>query len=137
MSVATETRSVILERELPHPPEKVWRALTQPHLIEAWLMKNDFAPVMGQRFTLTGDWGSVDCEVTRLEPNMALAYTWSAMGLKTMVEFSLTPTSGGTRLRVEQSGFPADAASDRYYNGAQWGWQKFIASLEDVVAGLD
>ena len=39
---ATETRSVIVEREVPYPPEKIWRALTQPHLIEEWLMKNDF-----------------------------------------------------------------------------------------------
>jgi uncharacterized protein YndB with AHSA1/START domain len=137
MSVAADTRSVVLERELPHPPEKVWRALTQPHLIEAWLMKNDFASSMGHRFKLTGDWGSVDCEVTQLEPNKALAYSWSAMGLGTVVEFSLTPTSGGTHLRVEQSGFPTEPSTDRYYTGAQWGWQKFLASLEEVVAGLD
>jgi uncharacterized protein YndB with AHSA1/START domain len=41
---ATETLSVIVEREIPYPPEKIWRALTQPHLIEEWLMKNDFKP---------------------------------------------------------------------------------------------
>ncbi len=137
MNVATETRSVVIERELPHPPEKVWRALTEPHLIEAWLMKNDFAPAMGHRFTLSGDWGSVDCEVLVLEPHTALSYSWTAMGMGTLVEFSLTPTSGGTHLRVEQSGFGTDASNDRYYNGAQWGWQKFTAALEDVVAGLD
>jgi uncharacterized protein YndB with AHSA1/START domain len=137
MSVAADTRSVVLERELPHPPEKVWRALTQPHLIEAWLMKNDFAPAMGHRFKLSGDWGSVDCEVTQIEPHRALAYSWGAMGLGTLVEFSLTPTSGGTRLRVEQSGFPTEPSTDRYYNGAQWGWQKFTAALDEVLAGLD
>ena len=38
---ATEIRSVVTEREMPFPPEKIWRALTQPHLIEAWLMKNE------------------------------------------------------------------------------------------------
>jgi hypothetical protein len=41
---STETLSVVLEREMPYPPEKIWRALTQPHLIEQWLMKNDFKP---------------------------------------------------------------------------------------------
>ena len=56
---ATETLSVVVEREIPYPPEKIWRALTQPHLIEAWLMKNDFKPVVGHGFTLRGDWGSV------------------------------------------------------------------------------
>jgi uncharacterized protein YndB with AHSA1/START domain len=137
MSVAAETRAVVTERELAHPPEKVWRALTQPHLIEAWLMKNDFVPAMGHRFTLTGDWGSVDCEVTELEPNRALAYTWTAMGMATLLQFSLTPTPGGTRLRVEQSGFPTAPPTDRFYNGAQWGWQKFTAALDEVLAGLD
>ncbi len=137
MNAAADTRSVVIERELAHPPEKVWRALTQPHLIEAWLMKNDFAPAMGHRFTLTGDWGSVECEVTRLEPHTALAYRWGAMGVATLVEFRLTPTDGGTHLRVEQSGFSADAGADRYYNGAQWGWQKFTAALDEVLAGLD
>ena len=51
----TETRSVVVEREIPHPPEKIWRALTQPHLIEEWLMKNDFKPVAGHRFNLRRD----------------------------------------------------------------------------------
>jgi uncharacterized protein YndB with AHSA1/START domain len=42
VSKAAETRSVVVEREIPYPPEKIWRALTQPHLLEEWLMKNDF-----------------------------------------------------------------------------------------------
>jgi uncharacterized protein YndB with AHSA1/START domain len=72
---ATETRSVVVEREIPHPPEKIWRALTQPHLMEEWLMKNDFAPVVGHRFNLRGDWGGVlDCEVLAVEPNRTLSY---------------------------------------------------------------
>ena len=33
---ATETLSVVVEREVPFPPEKIWRALTQPHLVEEW-----------------------------------------------------------------------------------------------------
>ena len=52
---ATETRSVVVERQMPHPPEKLWRALTQPHLIAEWLMKNDFQPVIGHRFRLRND----------------------------------------------------------------------------------
>ena len=75
---ATETRSVVVEREIPHPPAKIWRALTQPHLIEAWLMTNDFAPVVGHRFNLRGDWGgTLDCEVLAVEPNRTLSYTWN------------------------------------------------------------
>ena len=67
---STETRSVVVEREIPHRPEKIWRALTQPHLIEEWLMKNDFKPVVGHSLNLSGDWGGVlDCEVLAVEPN--------------------------------------------------------------------
>src|SRR5262249_32799839 len=51
----SETRSVIVEREIPFAPDKIWRALTQPHLIEEWLMKNDFKPVVDHRFNLRGD----------------------------------------------------------------------------------
>ena len=51
------TRTVVVEREIPYPPEKIWRALTQPHLIEEWLMKTDFEPVVDHKFTLRGDWG--------------------------------------------------------------------------------
>ena len=58
-NAATETLSVVIEREVAFPPEKIWRALTQPHLIEEWLMKNDFKPSVGHRFNLRGDWGGV------------------------------------------------------------------------------
>ena len=75
---AAETRSVVVEREIPYPPEKIWRALTQPQLIEEWLMKNDFKPAVGHRFNLRGDWGGVlDCEVLAVEPNRTLSYTWN------------------------------------------------------------
>ena len=60
---STETLSVIVERELAHPPEKIWRALTQPQLIEEWLLKGDFKPDVGHRFNLSADWGVVDCQV--------------------------------------------------------------------------
>ena len=51
MTEATpETRSVVVERTLPHRPEKIWRALSQSDLIEQWLMKNDFEPVRGPPF---------------------------------------------------------------------------------------
>ena len=76
---STETRAVIVEREIPYPPEKIWRALTQPHLIEEWLMKNDFKPVVDHRFSLRADWGAVDCQVMAIEPNKTLSYTWRPM----------------------------------------------------------
>jgi uncharacterized protein YndB with AHSA1/START domain len=117
---------------MPFPPEKIWRALTEPHLIEAWLMKNDFALDVGRPFTLKGDWGSVDCKVLAAELNRRLAYSWDAMGLESTVTWTLTPTSGGTHLRMEQAGFRQDQG--QAYGGARMGWQKFFGELEKVLA---
>src|SRR6187551_1128983 len=96
-NTATETRSVVVEREIAHPPEKIWRALTQPHLIEEWLMKNDFKPVVGHNFNLRGEWGGVlDCEVLAVEPHTKLTYTWNfkhaeaAYNLISVVMWTLT-----------------------------------------------
>ena len=132
---ATETRSVVVEREIAFPPEKIWRALTQPHLLEEWLMKNDFTPVVDHHFSFRGDWGSVDCQVLTVEPNKTLSYTWGAMGLGSVVTWTLTPTSKGTRLRMEQSGFRPD--QQQAYRGATGGWRQFFEKLEQVLARSD
>jgi uncharacterized protein YndB with AHSA1/START domain len=134
-NAATETRSVVVEREVPFPPEKLWRALTQPHLIEEWLMKNDFQPVVGHRFDLRADWGAVDCRVLAVEPNKSLSYTWAAYGLESVVTWTLTPTGTGTHLRMEQSGFRPD--QQQAYQGATFGWRKFLAALEQVLARME
>ncbi len=134
-SAATKTLSVVVERDLPFPPEKIWRALTQPHLIEEWLMKNDFKPVVDHRFKLRADWGAVDCQVLEVEPNKTLSYTWDAYDLKSVVTWTLTPTGTGTHLRMEQSGFRPD--QQQYYQGAQGGWPRFFANLEQVLARTD
>ena len=131
-NAASETLSVVVEREMPYPPEKIWRALTQPHLIEAWLMKNDFKPVVDHRFNLRTDWGTVDCQVLAVEPNKTLSYTWAAYGLESVVNWTLTPASTGPHLRVEQSGFRPD--QKRYCQGAEGGWQRLFAALEQVLA---
>ena len=129
---ATETRAIVVERELAFPPEKIWRALTQPRLIEEWLMKNDFKPVVDHRFSLRADWGAVDCKVLAVEPNKTLSYTWAAYGLETVVTWTLTPTSTGTHLRMEQSGFRSD--QPQAYLGAKAGWPRFFAALGEVLA---
>src|SRR5215469_16523811 len=100
----TITKTVVVEREFAHPPEKLWRALTQPHLLEAWLMKNDFLPVVGHRFNLRRSPRpdmeiAIDCEVLEIEPHKTLSYTWKAFDLESVVTWTLTPTSKGTHLR--------------------------------------
>ena len=134
---ATATRSLVIERELPHPPERIWRALTQDALIREWMMENDFKPVVGHRFqfrsTPVPGWnGIIDSEVLVVEPHHTLSYSWGSMGLKNTVTWTLTPTRAGTMLRMEQAGFPAD--QDAAYKGANYGWQRFIGRLEQVVA---
>ncbi|CDZ31364.1 Activator of Hsp90 ATPase 1 family protein [Neorhizobium galegae bv. officinalis] len=139
---STQTRTVVVEREIAHPAEKVWRALTQQHLIEEWLMKNNFQPVVGHRFKLRGEWGGVlDCEVLAVELHRKLSYTWdhahedAAYDLRSVVTLTLTPTSTGTHLRMEQSGFRPDQTLA--YNGARHGWQGFASALEMVLARID
>ncbi len=130
----TATRSVVVERELPFPPEKIWRALTQPHLIAEWLMKNEFKPETGHHFRLEADWGSIDCEVRTVEPNRTLSYTWDAYDLRSVVTWTLTPMESGTHLRMEQTGFRPD--QPRFYGGAKVGWPQFIDKLEAVLERL-
>ena len=131
----TETLSVVVERDVPFPPEKIWRALTQPHLIEEWLMKNDFKPVVDHRFNLRADWGAVDCQVLAIEANKILSYSWAAYGLESVVTWTLTPTGTGTHLRMEQSGFRPD--QQQAYKGAKGGWRQFFTALEQVLARID
>jgi uncharacterized protein YndB with AHSA1/START domain len=85
--------AVITECDLPETPEKVWKALTVPELLAAWLPE------------------AVDCEILAAEPDRLLCYRWrparqdrDAAGhvLDSVVTFELTGTeTGGTHLRVD------------------------------------
>ena len=140
MTEPAASRSLVIEREMPHPPEKIWRALTQGPLIEEWLMKNDFQPVVGHHFSFRAtpvpNWsGVIDSEVLEIEPHSRLSYSWSTMGMMSVVTWTLTPTKAGTHIRMEQTGFRSE--QDAAYKGATYGWTKFIGNLERVVGGLD
>ena len=135
----TYTHTLVIEKELPYAPEKIWRALTQGPLIKEWLMDNDFQPIVGHSFnfrsTPVPNWdGIINSEVLIIEPHKRLSFSWSSMGMDSVVVWTLTATGGGTLLRMEQSGFPSDQSAA--YKGATYGWQKFIGNLERVVAGL-
>jgi uncharacterized protein YndB with AHSA1/START domain len=129
---SADIRTVIVERDIPHASEKIWRALTQPHLIAEWLMQNDFVPAVGHRFSLRTEWGAIDCRVLAIEPGTTLSYTWEALGLESVVTWTLTPTANGTRLRMEQTGFRPDQT--RAYQGAKFGWPRFFAALEQTLS---
>ncbi len=136
--------SLVVEREFPHPPQKLWRALTEGPLLAQWMMNNDFQPVVGHKFQFRADpmpnWnGIVDCEVLEVNPPRSLSYNWgvgeAADGLHWIVLFTLTPTEGGTHLRMEQSGFRS--GQQQAYQGAKYGWHKFIGNLERVIAEVN
>ena len=135
---AENPRTVIIERTFNHPPEKLWRALTEASLLAQWLLKNDFEPSVGQRFQFRSEpmpqWdGRIDCEVLVVEPLKRLSYRWNALGLESVVLFTLTADDGGTRVRMEHSGFRED--QQQAYVGAKYGWQKFFGNLERVLDG--
>lgn len=136
MTEAAETVSVVVERDIPHPPEKVWRALTNQHLIAEWLMANDFEPKLGRKFNLrweapNGMSGVIDAEVLTIEPHRTLAYTWNSMGVDSIVTFTLEPSARGTHLTMEQAGFGPDQKPN--IEGARYGWTGFLAKLDDVA----
>ena len=143
---AESARTLVIERVFPHPPEKLWRALTENALIAQWLMKNDFEPVVGRKFQFRSEpvpnWdGVIDCEVLIVDHLKRLSYSWNgsgeqaATGPQTIVTWTLTPTQGGTLVRMEQSGFrPEDQG---FYQGAIYGWRRMVGDLEQVVARLD
>lgn len=140
MTDTAPRHSVVIERDMPHPPEKIWRALTQGPLLEEWLLPNDFQPVVGHRFTFRANpvpgWdGLIDAEVLVVEPNARLSYVWAALGLKTVVAWTLTPAPAGTHVRMEHSGFRSE--TDANFKGATNGWQKFIGNLENILKRLD
>ena len=134
-----EIRTLVIEKEFAHPPEKVWRALTQGALIKEWLMDNDFQPVVGHKFsfraTPVGTWsGVIESQVLVVEPNQKLSYSWGTLGVDTAVTWTLAATKTGTLLRMEQSGFGPE--QDANYKGAKYGWTKFIGNMERVVGDL-
>jgi uncharacterized protein YndB with AHSA1/START domain len=145
MTTAPDTKSIVVERLMPYPCEKVWRALTQAELMAEWLMQNDHEPVVGLKFKfratpIPGAWnGITDGEVLVAEPCSRLVWRWQASGeqkaegLDTVVTWTLTPVEGGTLVRMEQSGFrPQDEMGYQMMGG---GWPSIVAGLERV-AGL-
>jgi uncharacterized protein YndB with AHSA1/START domain len=135
----SKTQSIIVEYDLPHPPDRVWRALTDPKLLAKWLMPNDMVPVVGHKFNFKtqarGDWdGKVYCEVLLVEPLKRFRYSWcggvdTLQGyghtLNTVVTWTLTPGGAGTKLLLEHEGFRDENVSA--YEAMSGGWRTHVA----------
>lgn len=110
---------IVVECDLAEPPEKVWRALTVPELLAAWLLPNDMDPDIeaGSRFRLRPGAAPIECEVLEADPCRLLRYSWreraehensDASGMDSTVSFELARSaSGGTRLRIVHGDFAA------------------------------
>jgi uncharacterized protein YndB with AHSA1/START domain len=137
----SQTESISFEFDLRHPPEKVWRALTDPALLAEWLL-----PVIGLEleagaaFTFKTQpypgWdGSVNCRFLEIEALRKLSYTWIVGDmLDTVVTFTLTPTASGTRLSLVQSGFKPDQKQN--FGGARYGWKMMGGKLVDLLGRI-
>jgi len=147
LSETVATKSIVVERMLPHPPAKVWEALTTDELIGKWLMDNDFEPLVGHRFNfratpIPGAWNGIsDCEVLEVDPPRRLAWRQQAAGdqkadgLDTVVTWTLTPVEGGTQVRMVQTGFrPQDEMAHQMMSG---GWPRIVEGLGRVAGELD
>ena len=139
-TAAAQTETLSFEVDLGHAPEKVWRALTDPALLEEWLL-----PVVGfalepeAAFTFQAPpqpgWdGVVSCRLLEVEPQRKLRYTWVVDDMNTVVTFTLTPTASGTRLSILQSGF--EPHQKRNFGGARYGWRMMGGKLVDLLARL-
>ncbi len=133
----SQGEGISFDFDLRHSPEKVWRALTDPVLLSEWLLPVvGLALERGAAFTLKAPpqpgWdGTVSCRFVEIEPQRKLSYTWVVGGLDTVVTFTLTPTSTGTRLSLVQSGFGPD--QKRNFGGARYGWKMMGGRLLDVL----
>lgn len=139
-TTASSAESLSFELDLRHPPEKVWRALTEPALLAEWLLPVlDFKLEPGATFTFKTQpypgWdGMVHCRHIEIETHRKLCYAWSVPGLDTVVTFTLTPTESGTRLSIVQSGFKPEQG--RESGGARYGWKKMNEKLIGLLARL-
>lgn len=132
--VSGERASIEVDEFLPHPPRKVWRALTERDLLARWMMPNDFEPVVGHRFTFAttpipniGFDGTIRCRVLDIEDERLLRISWNGGGLDTTVTWRLVPEGHGTRLFIEHAGFDLDDPVNAYaFRGMGSGWRSGI-----------
>ena len=140
LTAGSQTESLSFAFDLPHAPEKVWRALTDPALLAEWLLPVvDFRLEPGAAFTFRTQpypgWdGTVNCRIVEIEAHRKLVYAWSVPFLDTVVTFTLTPTASGTRLSLVQSGFKPD--QKREFGGARYGWKMMGGKLVDLLARI-
>lgn len=134
-------RPMVHEVTYPHPPERVWRALTEPAALGDWLMKTDHQPKVGHRFEFRAEpmmgWdGVVRCEVLEADPPRRLVWSWWGGGKnpRTTVTWTLSPVPGGTKLRLEHTGLAGfQGFLMRMFMDNGWGRKMLRGSLPRLL----
>lgn len=142
------TRSIKHQFFFPHPPEMVWEYLTRPELMELWLMKNNFQPIIGNDFQFrTNPIPSLDfdgifyCKVLEIVPFRKLSYSWKSgpgegkTTLDSVVAWNLQPAGNGTELYLEHSGFEKEENLD-FYRGLTDGWLEKIHNIANLLKAV-
>lgn len=128
-----------------HPVETVWEYLTKSELMEQWLMKNNFQPIVGFDFQFrTGPIPSLNfdgifyCKVLEIIPFQKLSYSWRSgpgkgeITLDSVVVWQLQPTDKGTEVFLEHKGFAKKENLD-FYNGLNQGWIEKLNNIADLL----
>lgn len=147
----TDLTSIHLDQFLPHPPAKVWRALTEPDLIAQWLMPGDFRLEVGHRYTMqsvaipaTGFSGTVQAEVLAFETMKMLRVGWrdadptAGHGADWTITWTLVPEGTGTRLFLTHEGFDPDNPYQQHARtimGGGWS-SRVVPGLEAVLGTM-
>jgi uncharacterized protein YndB with AHSA1/START domain len=129
----------------PHPPPVVWDYLTKAELMEQWLMKNDFQPVVGYDFQFRTNPipkldidGIFHCKVLEIVPYKKLSYSWKAgpgngqVSLDSIVVWTLTAKDNGTELSLLHSGF-REIEDFNIYSGMNEGWLKNTQKIAGLI----
>ena len=134
---------VTLDYQFTSSIEQVWNALTDSDMLEKWIWKNDFKPIVGHKFQFRAEpnewWdGIVDSEVLEVDEPHLLSYTWVSAGESTTVTWTLKKGSDGkTNLHFAQTGFSAETkAREGAIQGAKHAWAQMGEQLEKVLVEL-
>lgn len=128
-------KEIRLSKRFSQSPEEVWEFLTRPELIEQWLGKTDFQPIVGHKFQFTSSYGNHSyCEVLEVRPFTILSYSWQKNSatdgkpFQSKVEWTLVPDENGTELQLLHNGFTAaeDVAAHEY------GWNMCLQQMEKI-----
>jgi uncharacterized protein YndB with AHSA1/START domain len=143
----SESKAIVIVEDYAASPARVWRAMTDPALMERWMMANDFVPRVGHEFTMQGVpvpavkfSGMIRCTVLELVAEKRLSLSWGdAAGARTAwtVSWTLEPRDSGTRVTLVHDGFDLTSPEEQVsYKVMGSGWVGIMKKLGAVAGEL-